>query len=366
MRDAALNLLRDLTEAHGAPGHEGDVRAIFHRELRGLGEFDSDRLGSIVCARQTRGDAPRVMLTAHMDEVGFLIQNVQENGLLQIVALGSWWTHNLLAHRVRVKTRSGREVGGLIVSTPPHFLEESERSKVLPMDKLLVDIGASSRKQAEEEVGVRAGDAIVPDTPMTPLANGNLLMGKAFDNRAGLAAVIQAFQQLAAGSGLPNTLLAVGTVQEEIGCRGAATAAALARPDVALILEGAPADDSPGKTGVGVQSALGKGPQVRIMDPSAMMSPALVDFVCEVATEKGIPHQIAVRRSGATDARSFHVSGVGVPCVVIGVPARYIHSHNSIINLDDYFATVALVVEVAKQLDRESVSRLTDFVPRQR
>jgi endoglucanase len=305
------------------------------------------------------------MLAAHMDEVGFLIQHIQDNGLLQIVALGSWWPHNLLAQRVRIKTRAAREIPGVIVSTPPHFLDESDRTKVLPIEKLLVDIGASSRRQAEEELGVRTGDPIVPDTPMTLLANGNLLMGKAFDNRAGIAAVIQAFQQLGASSGLPNTLLAVGTVQEEVGCRGAATAAMLARPDVALILEGTPADDAPGKSGVGVQGALGKGPQIRVMDPSALMSPALVDFVREVATEKGIPHQIAVRRGGATDAKSFHVSGIGVPCVVIGVPARYIHSHNAIIDLDDYLTTVALVVEVAKQLDRDSVEKLTEFLPRE-
>ena len=363
MKDTAFSLLRELTEAHGAPGHEDAVRAIFCREVAPLGELSCDKLGSVMCeARSHRG--PRVMITAHMDEVGFMVQAITDAGFLQIVPLGGWWTHALLAQRVRVKSRHGREHWGVISSTPPHFLSEAEKSKVLPIEQLFIDLGASSRQQVEEVLGVRPGDPIVPDSACTPLADPDLLCAKAFDNRAGVGVIIQALQQLTAGSyPSPNQLLAVATVQEEVGCRGAETAAALARPDVALVIEGTPADDTPGFPASSRQAVLGKGPQIRVMDPTALMNPRLVDFVRDVATEKNIPHQVAVRRTGGTDARSFTTAGLGVPCVVIGVPARYIHTSNSIIHLDDYLATVALVVEVVNRLDAAATTELTAFLP---
>ncbi|MGI8604029.1 MAG: M42 family metallopeptidase [Verrucomicrobiales bacterium] len=363
MRDEALNLLARLTEAHGAPGHEDEVRAIFCDELKGAGRFSSDRLGCVMCEGTANQKVPRVMLTAHMDEVGFLVQTITESGFLKIVPLGGWWTQTLLAHRVRVKTHIGREVRGVIASTPPHFLSEADRNKVLTIEQLSIDIGASSRAQAEDEFAVRPGDPIVPDVTMTRLADRHLLMGKAFDNRAGLGVVIQAFRQLAGTEHLPNTVSAVGTVQEEIGCRGAMTAATLARPDVALILEGTPADDTPGCGSDGSQGAIGKGPQIRVMDPSALMNRRLVDFVCDVAAEKSIPFQVAVRRGGGTDARSFQVAHLGAPCVVIGVPARYIHSHNSIIDINDYLATLTLVVEVTRRLDAATAAELVSYLP---
>lgn len=368
MKDTAFSLLRELTEAHGAPGHEDAVRALFRRETEALGPLSCDKLGSIICelARGNGPDAqggPRVMITAHMDEVGFLVHSITDDGFLTLVPLGGWWTHTLLAQRVRVKTRDGREHTGIVTSTPPHFLAEAERQKVLPIEKLYVDIGAASRTVAVETLGVREGDPVVPDASLIPLGDPDLICAKAFDNRVGVAAAIQAMQQLAdspfPGSG---TVLGVATVQEEVGCRGAMTAAALARPDVALILEGTPADDTPGFPASARQAVLGKGPQIRVMDPSALMNPRLVNFVRDIATEKGIPHQVAVRRSGGTDAKSFHTAGLGVPCVVIGVPARYIHSHNSVIHLDDYLATVSLVVETAKRLDTATVASLTDFL----
>ncbi len=360
MKDNAFSLLRELTEAHGAPGHEDAARAIFVRETTALGPLSSDKLGSVLC-EVAGGRGPRVMLTAHLDEVGFMVQDITAEGFLQIVALGGWWTHTLPSQRVRVKTRSDREVLGVISSTPPHFLPEADRQKLVPLDKLFIDIGASSRRFAEETLGVRVGDPIVPDSPLTALADPDLLCAKAFDNRIGIAALIQTLQQLAADSVRTNTLLGVATVQEEVGCRGAKTAASLAKPDVALVFEGTPADDTPGFQS-SRQAVLGKGPQIRVFDPTAIMSKRLVDFVRDIATEKGLPHQVAVRRGGGTDAASFQTVGLGAPSVVIGVPARYIHSHNSIIHLDDYLATVALVTEVTRRLDTTAVASLTDFL----
>lgn len=367
MKEDAFSLLKELTESHGAPGHEDGPRAVFIRELAAVGPLSTDRLGSVMCevaGPAGKSTGPRLMVTAHLDEVGFMVHSITEGGFLTLVPLGGWWTHTLLAQRVRIRTRSGREHLGVITSTPPHFLSESEKNKVLAIEQLYVDVGASSRQHAEETLGLRPGDPVVPDSACTPMSDPDLLCAKAFDNRVGVAVTIAALQQLAAASfPAPGQLLGVATVQEEVGCRGAETAAALARPDVALVIEGTPADDAPGYPASARQAVLGKGPQIRVMDPTALMNPRLVQFVTDVATEKNIPCQLAVRRGGGTDARAFTTSGLGVPCVVIGVPARYIHTHNAIIHLDDYLATVALVVEVVRRLDRAAVDALTRFLP---
>jgi endoglucanase len=360
MSPDSVSLLAALTEAHGAPGHEDPVRAIFRTQVSEFGTVTCDRLGSIMC-EVAGGKGPRVMVTAHMDEVGFMVQNITESGFLQVVPLGGWWTHTLPSQRVRVRTRSGREVVGVIAATPPHHLPDSERNKVLPIEQLFIDIGATDRRHAQETLGVRIGDPVVPDTPFTLMSNDRLLCSKAFDNRVGVAVVIETLRQIVAAGVMSNQLLGVATVQEEIGCRGALTAAALARPDVAVVIEGTPADDTPGIPQSSRQAVLGEGPQIRLMDPTSLMNPRLVDLVRQLATEKGIPHQFAVRRGGGTDAKSFHTSGIGVACVVIGVPARYIHSHNSIIHTDDYLATITLVTELVRRLDAQAVDGLTAF-----
>jgi endoglucanase len=360
MKDKALQLLRDFSEAHGAPGHEDDVRRLVQSELGSLGTLSCDRLGSVMVSMGEVGQ-PRVMLTAHMDEVGFMVQQMTDKGFLQLMPLGGWWTHTLLAQRVRVKTKSGTEVIGIVTSTPPHFLSEAERSKVIAIEHLYVDVGATSRDDAEKRLGITLGDPIVPESSFFQRDGSTFCVGKAFDNRAGLSAVVQSTQIARAGH-LPCQLLAVGTVQEEIGCRGAVTAAALAQPDVAIVLECAPADDTPGNPVSGQQAKLGSGPQLRFMDPTALMSRRLNDLVIALAAEKNIPLQIAVRRSGGTDAKSLHTHHLGVPTIVLSLPGRYIHSHHAVIDLQDYYALVSLVTELLKRLDETTVKSLTDFL----
>jgi endoglucanase len=301
------------------------------------------------------------MLAGHMDEVGFRVQNITPDGFLQFVPMGGWWEHTLLAQRVEVLTRSGRKITGVVGSRPPHFLPEAQRRQLLSIDDMFIDIGAASRREVEERMGIGLGDPIAPWAPFTVLENPDWLMGKAFDNRAGMAATIQAGLRLAAGP-RENTLILAGTVQEEVGLRGAKTAAAKMRPDVVIVLEGPPADDTPGFNRTESQGRLGGGAQIRMQDPSAVMSPRLVELAIQVAQDEGIPYQVTVRRSGGTDAGSFHVSGEGVPSIVIGVPARYIHSHNSIIDLNDYQHCVELAVALARRLDKVAVAGLTRFL----
>ena len=187
----------------------------------------------------------------------------------------------------------------------------------------------------------------------------DMLLCKAFDNRVGCGLVIQTLQE--ADQQRPNTLIGVGAVQEEVGCRGAITATNAVRPDVAIIMEGTPADDGPGSPRDEAQGMIGDGPQIRIMDPTAIMNRPLVNWIKDLAEANSIPLQIAVRTSGGTDAKSVHLSQLGVPTVVIGVPARYIHTHCSMIHLDDYLATLKLTTLIANNLDQAIVDSFTDF-----
>jgi len=354
-----IDLLKRLTEAHGTSGSEGAVRAIVAAEIGG--DLRCDRTGNLIAERPGTADDLRLMITGHMDEVGFAVQSITGDGYIKFVPMGGWWGHTLLAQRVHILTRAGHEVLGVITSTPPHFLSEDARNRVMKVDEMYMDIGASSREMAMDDFGVRLGDPIVPDSLLTPMHRPNLLLAKAFDNRCGVGATIQAAQNLADGKH-PNTLLAVATVQEEVGCRGILTACHAANPNIALVMEGTPADDRTGSNPADCQGRLGGGAQIRLQDPSAIMNRGLAEYVISIAEVCNIPHQVAVRTSGGTDAKNAHLHGIGVPTVVIGTPARYIHTHNSIIDIDDYRAVVQLATEVARRLDASTAATFTTYL----
>jgi endoglucanase len=359
MQKEAVRLLKGLTEAQSVPGHEEEVRAVFLRELDGCGEISGDRTGSVLCEMGER-EGPRVLVAGHMDEVGFLVQSLTMDGFLKFVPVGGWWPHTLLAQRVTVRTAEGCRVPGVIGSTPPHFLPEGQRKQLMSIEQMFIDVGAGSRDEVEA-LGIGIGDPVAPWVSFEPLACEGRFMAKAFDNRVGMAGAIQTGRRLS-GKAHPNRLIVAGSVQEEMGLRGARTLARVARPDVAIVLEGPPADDTPGFPPAERQGRLGGGVQIRAFDPSAIMNPRLVRFVEETACAEGIAHQITVRRSGGTDAGAFHLSGEGVPSVVLGVPARYIHSHNAIIDIDDYLGMLALVEALVARLDDDAVKELTGWV----
>ncbi len=349
-------LLERLTLAPGAPGAEDAVRDIVREQLEGVGPLSYDRLGSVICEKKGGARAPRVVLDAHMDEVGFMVQSVTDEGKLRFVPLGGWWGHVLLGQRVDVAAQTGT-VPGVIGSKPPHFLAPGERDKVISLDKMYIDVGAGRREEVEK-LGIQVGDPVVPHGEWVEMGVDGVLSSKAFDNRVGVGLLCEALGALQ-GVDHPNTVVGVAAVQEEVGCRGAITASAGAAPDVAVVLEGTPADDLPGFTER--QGVLGRGPQVRLFDPTAISNRRLVRVVEDVAREQGIDIQLAVRRSGGTDARSIHTHGLGVPTVVVGVPARYIHTHASLIQWRDYQASHQLVVALLSRLDEPTVASLTDF-----
>jgi len=349
----SLVLLKELSETDGVPGFEGAVRDLLLGHLKGTGTAERDRMGGFVVTKKGKAAAPRVMIDCHMDEIGFIVQSVTPQGFLKFLTLGGWSGHVLAAQRVRVHGDDG-PVEGIIGSTPPHFLPADRRDKALDVKDMFIDIGAGSREEAYGW-GVRPGSWAVPVSRFAPLRNRSLVMGKALDNRIGCALMAEA---LKAAKGHPNTLCGAGSTQEEVGLRGTQATAHMIDPDVAIVLECPPADDTPGIQVDETQGVLGKGVQIRAFDPTMIANPRLVKLAVDTARAEGIAHQVAVRGSGGTNAGRIHLNARGVPAVVIGVPARYIHSHASVMHVDDYAAARDLLMALIARLDRKTVAAI--------
>jgi len=354
-RAFTLQLLRDLTSAAGVPGFEREARQVMEKYLAPLAEVSRDRLGSVIGRKRGTADSPRIMLAGHLDEVGFLVSMITEEGFLRFQTLGGWWDQVLLAQKVVVKTRQG-DVIGVIGSKPPHVLSQEERKKLLEKKDMFIDVGASSKEEALA-MGIRPGDPVVPYSEFTVMKNDRLVLAKALDNRVGCALAVEVLRRLQ-GVDHPNTVYGVGTVQEEVGLRGAQTSAHAVQPDVGIALEVSIAGDVPGMKPEEAQSKLGKGPTVLLYDATLVPHVQLRDLVMDVAEAEGIPLQFDVMPGGGTDAGRIHLFGQGVASLCIGVPTRYIHSHAGIMHLDDFEAAVRLLTALVMRLDAGAVQRL--------
>ncbi|MEZ4644380.1 MAG: M42 family metallopeptidase [Chloroflexota bacterium] len=352
--DQTQQFLKSLTEAHGVPGYETEIRALLREYMQPLGELTQDKLGSLICSQP--GNGPKVMLAGHMDEIGFMVTHITDEGFLKFQQLGGWWDQVLLGHRVVVKTRKG-DVIGVIGAKPPHLLPPDEASKIVVKKEMYIDIGATAKEEVAAS-GVRIGDPVVPDSSFVVLANEKTYLAKAFDNRVGCAVVIDALRHFQTHEH-PNHIYGVQTVMEEVGIRGATTSARAVNPDVAIILESDIAGDVPGIKAEESSVKLGGGPTVLMYDARMIPNIKLRDLVIDTAESLGIPLQFSSIAAGTTDGAAVHLHGVGVPTVVIGVAARHIHSHGAIIHRDDYDRAVQLVTAVVAKLDAATVAKLT-------
>jgi len=351
-------LLKELTEAHGIPGYEAEVRKVIRGYFKPIGEINEDNMGSLICKKVGKETAPKIMLAGHMDEVGFMVKHISSDGYIRFTTLGGWWDQVLLSQRVTIKTNKG-DVIGVIGAKPPHLLSQEERNKVVPRKNMYIDIGATSEKDVEK-VGVRVGDPIVPVSEFTILANSKTYMSKAFDDRVGCAVVISALTSLGKNS-LPNTLYGVATVQEEVGVRGATTSVDMVDPDIAIILESDIAGDVPGIKPDESSTKFTGGPSLLLYDARMIPNLKLRDLVIDTAKKNKIPLQFTTMEGGATDGSVIHLHKSGVPTVVLGVPSRHIHSHNSIIHRDDFDNTVKLLKAVVQKLDKKTVQNIKSF-----
>lgn len=323
-----IDLLRELCEAVGVSGEEDAVRALILDRIRDhVTGVQIDAMGNLLALKPGTGEsALRVMAAAHMDEVGMMVMGFESDGTIRFSAVGGLDARILPGTRVLV---GPQKVPGVIAWPPIHVNTSQD---TVPIDRLRIDIGASSRDSARR--GIERGDRIAFDSTLVEL--GPTVRCKAFDDRAGCASLVRLVQ----GDPFPFDLHVAFTVQEEVGLRGAKVAAPRIQPDVAFVLETTachdlPQDpDAPDQTTITV---MGGGPAITVADRTMISDPRLVRHLVSVAEREGIPHQFrSPQHAGGTDGGAIHKTGVGVPSVVIATPCRYLHGPHSIMNLTDW------------------------------
>jgi endoglucanase len=342
----AMMFLEKLSNARGVSGDEAEVRDLIVGEIKSrVDEYRTDSIGNLITFKRAKGARGRnplkVMIAAHMDEVGLLITHAESNGQLRFDKVGGLDDRVLLSKAVHV----GKErVPGVIGCKPIHLLKKSEREQVIEHETLSIDIGAKSK---DEALGaVKIGDYATFATEFVKMGDG-LVKGKALDDRSGCAALAELLKE-----NYPFDLYAVFTVQEEVGTRGARVAAYAVEPDVAFVLESTVCDDSPKKQDLSPTTRLGAGPAITVADNTFIADKRLVNLLINTAKEYDIPYQIKQPMIGGTDAGHIHLTKEGVPSVAVAVPTRYIHSPASLLSLTDFENEIALMKRALPKLAR--------------
>ncbi|MEG0260914.1 MAG: M42 family metallopeptidase [Lysinibacillus sp.] len=355
--DSTLQMFKDLTDANGIPGNERAPREVMKQYIAPYADsVETDNLGSLIAKKVGDENGPKIMVAGHLDEVGFMVTQIDDKGFIKFQTVGGWWSQVMLAQRVTITTRKGEEIIGVIGSKPPHILPAEVRNKVVDIKDMFIDIGATSKEQAKEW-GITPGDMITPYFEFNVMKNDKYLLAKAWDNRIGCAIAIDVMKALK-DEKHPNILYSVGNVQEEVGLRGAKTSTFKIQPDIGFAVDVGIAGDTPGVTPKESNSKMGAGPQIVVYDASMVSHRGLREFVLDVAEEHNIPYQFEAMAGGGTDAGAMHITANGLPALSIGIATRYIHSHAGILHRDDYENAVKLIVEVIKKLDRDTVNKI--------
>jgi putative aminopeptidase FrvX len=354
-----LKLIEALSNANGISGFEDEVVEIIKDYVGDRLTVEVDHMNNMVL-RYPKDEAeddkkPIIMLDAHSDEIGFIVQAIKPNGTLKFLPIGGWSAQNIPAHLVRIRNREGYYIEGVVASKPPHFSKGGEG--LVPIEELVIDIGAMSYDEVVNCYKIELGAPIVPVAVFTSNEKMGWMRGKAFDNRLGCSAVIEtmlAFSKI----DLPVTLVGAISSQEEVGLRGAKLNAGRIKPDLAIIFEGTPADDTfmPASES---QGALTRGTQIRHFDRSMIANPRLTQMAITCAQTNAIAFQRAVREGGGTNAGAIHLADEGVPCLVLGTPVRYAHTHYGYSHIDDHAATIALAKQFINTLSEQEIERLT-------
>lgn len=358
--DRVEGLLQRLADAAGPPGAEEPVRAIMVGEMKPLATepIRYDGLGSVIAQQGKTG--PRIMIDAHMDELGGMVRRITPNGFLTMQMLGGWLDQALVDQRWIIIGSKGpvRAVTGI---RDIHIVSPEERTRVFSRDQLYLDIGAKDAKEAAA-MGVSPGDPVVPDAPFTVMNGSKNYLGKGWDDRIGCAVIVEAMRRTAS---LPhaNQLFYVATTQEEVGLRGAKTAAQVVKPDIGIAIEGGITGDTAGARPEETQVKLGAGPGMFLYDTSTIANRKMVAFTRKTAAAKGLPLQADLVQGYGDDSAEMQAANGGTPTINLVVPVRYTHSHNGIVNRQDFDQMVELVVGMLVQMDAKTVEELRDFAP---
>ncbi|HJJ67211.1 MAG: M42 family metallopeptidase [Methanocorpusculum sp.] len=331
-------LLEKLSNANGISGAEGAVAKIIRDEIAPyVDEIKTDRMGNLIAVK--KGDDFKIMLAAHMDEIGLMVQYIDEKGFIRFVGVGGWYNPVLVSQRVILHGEKG-DIPGVLGMKPPHVMEEADRKKPIELANLFIDVGAHSAEEVEA-MGITVGTTVTIDRDYQPLA-GTVVTGKALDNRVGCAMLIGALKEMET----KHTIYAVFTVQEEVGLKGAKTAAFSLNPDVAIATDVTIPGDSPGIERRKAPVFMGDGPVVVMVSASGrghLADPRMVDWLKKTAKKHDIKIQLEVGDGGNTDASAINFERGGIPSVPVSVPARYIHSPVEVIDLKDLQGAIELL-----------------------
>ncbi len=340
-----FELLKRLCDAHGISGYEDEVREVVKAELESyVDEIRVDKLGNLICVKN--GSEFKEMVCAHMDEIGFMVKSIDEKGFIRFAPIGGWFSQIALGQRVIL--HGERKVYGVVGCKPPHVMRDEERKKAVEFRDMFIDVGARSRDEVRE-MGIEIGTPITIDRELVRM--GDRVTGKALDDRAGLAVMIEALKRTKSTA----TVYAVATVQEEVGLKGARVSAFALEPDVALALDVCVATDFPGAESIHMDVKLGSGPVITIVDASGrglIASKNVVRWLRETAEELKIPYQLEVAEGGTTDATAIQLTKEGIPSGVVSVPARYIHSPVEVVDLKDLENSANLVAKALERAER--------------
>jgi len=339
--------LEKLCNACGVTGREEEVRNLMVELLKPLADkVVVDKLENVVALKKGKKNAPKVMLAAHMDEIGLMVKNITKEGFLQFAKMGGIDDRILLAQKVVVFTSKG-PIDAIVGSKPPHIQKEEERKKILAFDELFIDVGAENKEDAAKK-GVKVGDAIGFDQKYRKIGNDTVI-GKAFDDRVGCAVMIEALKLMRKTD---CTVYAVGTVQEEVGLRGAGTAAFSIEPDVAIALDVTVAGDVPGVREFDTTIKMGKGPALTVTDSGLITHPKVMRLLLETAEETKIPYQLETGLMGTTDAARISMTREGVPSGTISIGTRYIHSPIGMLSLKDAEDSAKLTAAAIERIQK--------------
>jgi putative aminopeptidase FrvX len=349
-----IKLLQELTAAFGISGHENTISEILKKHFGDRVTVTRDGIGSLIAKKSGTAEKPKIMFAAHMDEIGFMVKSITKQGFMKFLTVGGWYEGNLPGLRVQVKTKNGM-VPGVIGQKAIHDLPPEERKKMPKKDDMFIDVGATHDYDVKEKLGIRPGDPVVPDYPFVRLANKDLCMAKAWDDRVGCGLLVELLNNLSATEH-PNTVYLTGTVQEEVGLRGARTSAFAVEPDIGFALDVSICRDTPGNDSESPEK-LGSGVSILIHDSTMIPHTKLRDFVCDLAEHNNVPYHFTSLKGGY-DTGVIQVTKYGVPCLAIGIPTRYVHSGSSIISMTDYEHVLNLITLIVKNLDADALKNI--------
>lgn len=350
-----LERLKKICAASGIPSFEQEVGGLLEKEYQVLGlSCQKDGLGSVIAVKCEGNQGPKMMIAAHMDEVGFLVEDIDEKGFIKLRPVGSWWTHVILGQWYSIVTRDKRSYPALMGSMATHGLPEEIRNKTVSMEDAYLDLGVENRDEVLS-MGIQVGDMVVPWARFEVMHNPCYVSCKAFDDRIGNYIMLEAARRLKEEVHAP--LYLANTVQEEPGLRGARTAVERVHPDIAFAIDTTLAGDTPANHNI---CSLGKGVVLSMIDSNSIAPRGLVRYVEGICKTHHIAHQYAVFNKGGTDSGNIHKAFEGVVNMTLSIPIRYMHTNHSMIHTKDVEACIRLVCELTKDMSEEVLEKILE------